>query len=159
MHHRKKLSTLPDHANTLEEIAETNGESFYRGALAQKIEDASIEGGGFLRKTDLEKHKTLWVEPLSISVGDANFYELPPNGQGIAALIAMKIVEATKIDLSDCDKPRVLHVQIEAMMRNHALTGGCFVISASRVLLMQQNQRRSNILMAWRFPPARMTSR
>ncbi|MDG1137308.1 MAG: gamma-glutamyltransferase family protein [Phycisphaerales bacterium] len=115
-----QLITLPDHANTLEEIAETNGESFYRGALAQKIEDASIEGGGFLRKTDLEKHKTLWVEPLSISVGDANFYELPPNGQGIAALIAMKIVEATKIDLSDCDKPRVLHVQIEAMKRAFA---------------------------------------
>ncbi len=112
--------TLPDHANTLEEIAKTKGESFYRGALAQKIEDAAIEGGGFLRKTDLKKHQTVWVEPLSISVGDADFYELPPNGQGIAALIAMKIVQATGIDLSDCDNPMVLHTQIEAMKRAFA---------------------------------------
>lgn len=115
-----QLITLPDHANTLEEIAETKGESFYRGALAQKIEDASIEGGGYLRKTDLEDHQTVWVEPLSVSVGDADFYELPPNGQGIAALIAMKIVQATGLNVSDCDKPDVLHVQIEAMKRAFA---------------------------------------
>jgi gamma-glutamyltranspeptidase / glutathione hydrolase len=115
-----QLITLPDHANTLEEIAETKGESFYRGSLAQKIEEAAIEGGGFLRKIDLEEHQSIWVEPLSISVGDANFYELPPNGQGIAALIAMKIVESTGIDLTNCDNPEVMHVQIESMKRAFA---------------------------------------
>jgi len=115
-----QLITLPDHANTLEEIAETKGESFYRGALAQKMQEAAIEGGGYLRKTDLEEHQSLWVEPLSISVGDADFYELPPNGQGIAALIAMKLVQATGIDLTDCDRPEMMHVQIESMKRAFA---------------------------------------
>ena len=90
-----QLVTLPDHANTLQEIAETKGESFYAGDLAQQMDDAAIAGGGFLRKEDLEAHRSEWVEPLSIHVGDAQFYELPPNGQGIAALIAMKIVQET----------------------------------------------------------------
>ncbi|HIA72369.1 MAG TPA: gamma-glutamyltransferase family protein [Phycisphaerales bacterium] len=112
-----QLITLPDHANTLQEIAETNGESFYRGNLANKMDEASKAGGGFLRKEDLAAHESEWVSPLAIGVGDATFYELPPNGQGIAALIAMKIVQESKVDLSDCDNPSVLHIQIEAMKR------------------------------------------
>jgi len=115
-----QLITLPGHANTLEEIAETAGESFYNGALAEQIDAASQKNGGFLRKADLENHTSEWVEPISVQVGDAKFYELPPNGQGIAALIAMKIVEANGVDLSDCDDPKVLHVQIEAMKRAFA---------------------------------------
>jgi gamma-glutamyltranspeptidase/glutathione hydrolase len=114
--------TLPDHANTLQEIAETNGESFYRGELAQKIDEASRASGGFLRKEDLAAHKSEWVSPLSIEVGNASFYELPPNGQGISALIAMKIVQESNIDLSNCDDPKVLHIQIEAMKRAFADT-------------------------------------
>ncbi|MBC8309716.1 MAG: gamma-glutamyltransferase family protein [Phycisphaerales bacterium] len=112
--------TLPDHANTLEEICETKGESFYRGNLARQMDAASLAGGGYLRKEDLEAHKSEWVEPLSVEVGDSKFYELPPNGQGIAALIAMKIVEETGIDLTNCDTPEVLHIQIEAMKRAFA---------------------------------------
>ena len=115
-----QLIKLPDHANTLQEIAETNGESFYRGSLSEKIDAASQEGGGFLRKEDLGAHKSEWVEPLAINVGDVRFYELPPNGQGIAALIAMKIVQETGVDLSNCDNPKVLHIQIEAMKRAFA---------------------------------------
>ncbi|MDP7005668.1 MAG: gamma-glutamyltransferase family protein [Phycisphaerales bacterium] len=114
---------LPYHANTLEEIAETSGESFYQGNLADQIDAASIAGGGFLRKEDLESHRSFWVEPMSIDVGDSGnikFYELPPNGQGIAALIAMKLVQEVGIDLSDCDDPEVLHIQIEAMKRAFA---------------------------------------
>ncbi len=115
-----QMVTLPDHANTLEEIAKTKGESFYRGNLAQKMEDAAINDGGYLRKSDLDEHQSTWVEPLSTDVGDSTFYELPPNGQGIAALIAMKIVESTGMDLSNCDNPGVLHVQIESMKRAFA---------------------------------------
>jgi gamma-glutamyltranspeptidase/glutathione hydrolase len=117
------LITLPDHAKTLQEIAETKGESFYRGALAEKIDKASQDGCGFLRKEDLEAHTSEWVEPMSISLGDSTgttFYELPPNGQGIAALIAMKIVLESSVDLSDCDSSKVLHIQIEAMKRAFA---------------------------------------
>ncbi len=111
---------LPDHANTLEEIAETKGESFYRGNLADQMDAASKAGGGYLRKGDLETHNSVWVDPLSVEVGESKFYELPPNGQGIAALIAMKIVDAIGIDLTNCDTPEVIHVQIEAMKRAFA---------------------------------------
>jgi len=109
--------TLPDHANTLQDIATTRGESFYRGVIAEKIDEASREHGGFLRKEDLANHKSIWVEPLSVEIDGARISELPPNGQGIAALIALKIVEATGIDMAMCDSPKVLHVQIEAMKR------------------------------------------
>lgn len=115
-----QLITFPDHATTLEEISNTNGESFYHGNLADQMDMASQENGGFLRKADLEEHTSEWVEPLSVSVGDAKFYELPPNGQGIAALIAMKIVEENGVDLTNCDDPNVLHIQIEAMKRAFA---------------------------------------
>ncbi len=118
-----QLIKLPDHADTLEEIVETNGASFYTGNLAEQMDKAAREGGGFLRKADLSSHRSEWVEPLSISVGHSSntkFYELPPNGQGIAALIAMKIVQESGIDLSNCDDPRVLHIQIESMKRAFA---------------------------------------
>lgn len=115
-----QLIKLLDHANTLQEIAETKGESFYLGALAEKIDAASQVGGGFLRKEDLEAHKSEWVDPLSIEVGETSLYELPPNGQGIATLIAIKIVQATGVDLANCDNPVVLHIQIEAMKRAFA---------------------------------------
>lgn len=115
-----QLVKLPDHASTLQDIADTKGESFYRGTLAQQIDIASKEGGGFIRAEDLASHTSQWVTPLAVHVGDAKFYELPPNSQGIAALIAMDIVQATKIDLTDCDDPKVLHVQIESMKRAFA---------------------------------------
>ena len=109
------LIKLPNHAETLKEIAMTHGDSFYRGAIADKIEKASIEQGGYLRKVDLESHQPIWVEPISINVDGHMFSELPPNGQGIAALIAMKILQQLDIDLSKVDDPEVLHAQIEAM--------------------------------------------
>ena len=109
------LIKLPNHAETLKEIAMTHGDSFYQGAIADKIEKASIEQGGYLRKVDLESHQPIWVKPISINVDGHIFSELPPNGQGIAALIAMKILQQLDIDLSKVDDPEVLHAQIEAM--------------------------------------------
>lgn len=115
-----QLVRLPDHAATLQEIAETNGESFYRGDIAQQIDAASQAEGGLLRHEDLASHSVEWVDPMSIKVGHATLHELPPNGQGIAALIALKMLQKTETDLSDCDDPRVIHMQIEAMKRAFA---------------------------------------
>lgn len=110
-----QLVHLPDHATTLQDIATTNGESFYRGTLATQIDAASQADGGLLRADDLASHTCEWVDPISINLGDASLFELPPNGQGIAALIALKILLAMDVDLSNCDDPRVIHIQIEAM--------------------------------------------
>ena len=113
---------LPHHGETLASISESRGDSFYNGAIADKIDAASKNEGGLIRKEDLQDHKCQWVEPLSINVEGHVLSELPPNGQGIAALIAMKILQAMEIDLSNCDDPNVLHVQIEAMKRAFADT-------------------------------------
>ncbi|MBI69877.1 MAG: gamma-glutamyltransferase [Phycisphaerae bacterium] len=109
------LIKLPHHAETLKDIASTHGDSFYRGALAEEMHKASIEQGGYLRKEDLKSHQPVWVDPISINVDGHVFSELPPNGQGIAALIALKILQKLDIDLSKVDEPEVLHAQIEAM--------------------------------------------
>ena len=114
--------TLPNHASTLDEIAKSKGQSFYQGNLANKIDAESQVAGGLLRKSDLSSHQCEWVKPLTINVGGHAFSELPPNGQGLAALIAMRILQIADVDMSNCDTPYVLHMQIEAMKRAFADT-------------------------------------
>ncbi|MBC8202726.1 MAG: gamma-glutamyltransferase family protein [Planctomycetes bacterium] len=115
-----ELMRLPDHADTLQEIADTKGESFYRGRLATQMHDSSMREGGFLRLDDLASHACAWVDPIGVTCGKNTLYELPPNGQGIAALIALEILQLLEIDLSCCDTSEVLHVQIESMKRAFA---------------------------------------
>jgi gamma-glutamyltranspeptidase / glutathione hydrolase len=107
----------PDLAATLEEIAASKNESFYRGALASRIAAASRDAGAALTADDLAEHAPDWVEPLAIKYRDVELHEIPPNGQGIAALIALGILE--HFDLAklaiDVDTPESVHLQIEAM--------------------------------------------
>ena len=81
------------HAATLEEIADTQGESFYRGGLAEKISAFSIKHGGFIRENDLGAFSPKWVEPISVNYRGYDVWELPPNGQGLVALIALNILK------------------------------------------------------------------
>jgi len=106
-----EIYTLKDHARTLEEIAQTKGESFYRGNLADKIHNFFEEHNGFLRKSDLESFKSEWVEPVSANYRDYHIWEIPPNGQGIAALIALNILKAYDIGPDELS----YHRQIEAI--------------------------------------------
>ncbi|MBW1963330.1 MAG: gamma-glutamyltransferase [Deltaproteobacteria bacterium] len=104
-----------DQANTLQEIARTNGESFYRGKLAEQIVACSKQQAGALTLDDLATHSAQWVDPISQKYRGYTLHEIPPNGQGIAALIALGILE--QFDLSDyqVDSVEALHLQIEAM--------------------------------------------
>jgi gamma-glutamyltranspeptidase/glutathione hydrolase len=106
-------------AKTLRELAETGGESFYRGGIAQKIVAHSIDTGGCLEENDLADHHSDWVEPLSIDWMDVTLFELPPNGQGIAALIALGILHKLPSDLASFlarpNSPEGIHLQVEAM--------------------------------------------
>jgi gamma-glutamyltranspeptidase/glutathione hydrolase len=104
---------LPDAAATLREIAASGGESFYRGALAARIEQAAIDAGGAMRRSDLEQHKADWVEPLRQSYRDVALHEIPPNGQGLAAQIALGIL--AHFDPPALDSADAMHLQIEAM--------------------------------------------
>jgi len=102
-----------NHAQTLKNLAETNCESFYRGALAEKIDDFFKRNDGFLRKRDLESYAPRWVNPISINYRGYDVHEIPPNGQGLIALQALKIAEGFAFDSPE--KSSDLHRQIESM--------------------------------------------
>ena len=102
----------PLHAKTLREIAETHGESLYRGALAEALARFSGDTGGLITLEDLKAHAPEWVAPLSTEYKGLTVWELPPNGQGVAALLALNLLEGFDLRPED---PVSYHVQIEAM--------------------------------------------
>ncbi|MEI2415745.1 gamma-glutamyltransferase [Orrella sp. JC864] len=102
-------------ARTLREIAETGGASFYRGELARRIADFAARTGGALTADDLAAHEAEWVQPISQRFRDVHLHEIPPNGQGIAALIALGILEHFDLESMGRDSADYYHVSIEAM--------------------------------------------
>ncbi|MBR5343558.1 MAG: gamma-glutamyltransferase family protein [Oscillospiraceae bacterium] len=108
-----ELVRLPDHAATLRSIGESRGESFYRGETARKIDAASRADGGYLRFEDLAAYEPSWVEPLRLSYRGCEVCEIPPNGQGIVALLALNILR--NFEPGDREDPETCHRQIEAV--------------------------------------------
>ena len=106
---------LPDHAATLEEIGKTGAESFYSGDLARVIDEKSRKYGGYLRYEDLAAHQAEWVEPARVNYRGYEVCEIPPNGQGIAALMALNILKEFSFQESSRDSVQTCHRQIEAM--------------------------------------------
>lgn len=103
----------PDMAATLREIAATKGESFYRGAIADKIDAFFKAHNGFLTKEDLAAYRPEWVEPISVNYRGYDVWELPPNGHGITVLMALQILKGFEFAERDCVE--TMHRQIEAM--------------------------------------------
>ncbi|MFC2947335.1 gamma-glutamyltransferase family protein [Virgibacillus sediminis] len=108
-----EIWSSPNHANTLEEIAETKAESFYRGALAEKIAAFSEENGGYLREEDLADHQPEWVEPIKVNYRGYDVWEIPPSGQGIVALEALNILKG--FEFPEKESPETYHKQMEAI--------------------------------------------
>lgn len=115
------LIMLPDHASSLRLIAETKGETFYRGRLAEAMVKDSDLHGGCLTLDDLNSHSAEWVETLSQSLGDAELHEIPPNGQGLLALIALGISRKLRIEQYAPDSLDSVHFQIEAARLAYAV--------------------------------------
>ena len=105
----------PPHAATLQAIAETGGEAFYRGRLAETIARAAAENKAALSLDDLAAHAPEWVEPLSVPFQGYRVHELPPNGQGLAALIALGILERLDIDDLAIDGVEMQHLVVEVL--------------------------------------------
>ncbi|HKS98206.1 MAG TPA: gamma-glutamyltransferase family protein [Rugosimonospora sp.] len=103
----------PDAARTLRLIAESGAEDFYRGKIAEGIVDAAERTGGLLRASDLAAHESTWVDPIRARYHGYDVWEIPPNGQGIAALVALSILDG--VDLPGTDPMRRRHWQIEAI--------------------------------------------
>jgi gamma-glutamyltranspeptidase / glutathione hydrolase len=106
----------PDQAATLAAIAASHGEAFYRGHLAEAIAAHARAAGGLLSEGDLAAHRADWVGTLGSDWGGHTLHEIPPNGQGIAALIALGILRHVPgFREHAVDSVAWLHLQIEAM--------------------------------------------
>jgi len=108
-----ELWSSTGHARTLQKIADTNARTFYDGVIADRIDAYSKECGGFLSKEDLKAFKPEWVEPISANYRGYDVWEIPPNGQGLIALMALNILKEFDFDCKDCAD--TLHKQIEAI--------------------------------------------
>jgi gamma-glutamyltranspeptidase/glutathione hydrolase len=103
------------HSLALQKIAATKGEAFYKGELAEKLEAHARKHGGAMRAADLAAHKCDWVEPLTMDYRGYTLHELPPNGQGIVALMALGMLEHFDMRSHPLDGADSLHLQIEAV--------------------------------------------
>lgn len=110
-----EIVALPDHARTLRALAQSYCEEFYRGKIAQQIVRFSQETGGFLCEQDLKEHSSTWVEPIHTSYRGYEVWEIPPNTQGIVALIGLNILEGFELTQHPRDSVESFHLQIEAL--------------------------------------------
>lgn len=102
------------HARTLERIAASRGADFYGGELAAQIDRHARETGGLLRADDLAGHASEWVQPIRARYRGHDVWEIPPNGQGITALIALGVLDGLNLPPAR-DDAAGLHLQIEAI--------------------------------------------
>jgi len=101
-------------ANTLEKIGKEGRDVFYRGEMAEKMVKYLHEQGGFFTMKDFEDHHSDWVEPVSTNYRGYDVWELPPNGQGIAALQMLNILENFDLKNMGFGSPEYIHLFIEA---------------------------------------------
>ena len=101
-------------ANTLDKIVKGGRNEFYRGSIARDIDAFMKEQGGFLSYDDLSRHHSEWVEPVNTSYRGYEVWELPPNGQGIAALEMLNILEGYDISSMGFGSADYIHVFTEA---------------------------------------------
>ena len=110
-----ELFKFPAAAKGLRAIAQSKGQAFYGGEIAQAIERFSREHGGSITARDFANYKAEWVTPIAQNYRGYTLHEIPPNGQGIAALIALGILENFDIASLAVDGVDSQHLQIEAM--------------------------------------------
>ncbi len=104
----------PNLANTYRAIAQQGAAAFYQGRIADELDQFSRSVGGFLTKEDLASHRNEWVAPVSVHYRGYDVWELPPNGQGIAALQMLNLLEPFDIQSMGWGSPEYLHLLIEA---------------------------------------------
>jgi gamma-glutamyltranspeptidase/glutathione hydrolase len=104
----------PDLARTLRAIAADGGDAFYRGVVARQILKCSADRGGAFTAADLSEYEAEWVTPLTTNYRGWDVYEIPPNSQGIAALVMLNILEGFPIGDYGHGTAETLHTLIEA---------------------------------------------
>ncbi len=110
-----EIMKIPTLANTFRELAEHGKQGFYRGRVATAIIALLESMGGVMTLEDLENHYNTYDEPISVNYKGIDVYEIPPNGQGITALIALNILEEYDFTSMNHSSVKHLHLMIEAM--------------------------------------------
>jgi gamma-glutamyltranspeptidase/glutathione hydrolase len=105
----------PELASTFEAIVAGGAQEFYRGALAHRIVTALARDGAFLSHADMAAHQSEWVVPAHATYRGYDVYECPPNGQGLTALIALRMLEGFDLSQYPPHSAQALHIQIETM--------------------------------------------
>ncbi len=113
--HPGEIFSLPEQAQTLRLIGESNGEAFYRGEIARRIARHAEATGGYLAEADLAAHRAEWVKPVRMTYRGFDVWEIPPNGQGIVALMALGILEGFDLPSLGRASADELHLIIEAL--------------------------------------------
>lgn len=109
-----EIMRLPGLARSLATIAAGGADVFYRGEIADALVACSNEHGGVLARQDLEQHTSSWVTPIHTDYRGHRVCEIPPNGQGIAALIGLNVLENFDLSQHELGSPENLHRRIEA---------------------------------------------
>jgi gamma-glutamyltranspeptidase/glutathione hydrolase len=126
-----EVASNPNLGATLRAIAAGGRDAFYRGPVAEKIVDAVRSRGGVMSMRDLADHRSEWVKPLSVRYQGYDFYEIPPNGQGLTALLMLNLVEGMNLRGWGHNSADYLHHLVEAKKlafadRNHYIADPTF---------------------------------
>lgn len=111
----RQVVRLPGLARTFERVAEGGPEAFYNGPIADAIIRTLEPLGSLLARDDLRRHQSTWSEPITTDYRGVTVHEHPPNGQGIAALIALNIAEGWDLSGLAWESPERIHLTVEAM--------------------------------------------
>ena len=147
-----KLFKNPGQADSLRKIADSEGESFYCGELAKKIVEHAKNTGGLIAIEDLENHQVIWEKPLTIEYKGLTLHELPPNCQGLTALIALGILKNYNLSQFEPDSSESIHLQIEAMKLafsdayRYISDNSCLEFDPSLILSPNYLENRANLI-------------
>ena len=111
---RGEIFRNPQLASTLDKIAKGGRDAFYKGDIARAIDAFMKKNGGFLSYRDMSEHSSEWLEPVSVNYRGYDVWELPPNGQGIAALQMLNILEGFDFSKTTFGSPEHIHLFVEA---------------------------------------------
>ncbi len=113
--HPGEIFRNPGLARTFDQIARGGKRAFYEGPIAESISAVIQEAGGCLMQTDLAAHHSTWEEPIQVTYRDLHIWECPPNGQGLAALLALNLLEGFDLPGLPPLSAQRLHLEIEAL--------------------------------------------
>jgi len=162
-----ELWRFADQARTLEDIARSRGASFYEGRLAEAIVAFSAANGGVLSNDDLREHRCAWVEPVGVDYGGHAVHEIPPNGQGIAALMALGMLDSLPYAETAPGSAARMHLEIEAMrlafadLHAHVADPAHMRVTPAQLLdrgYLRQRARRIDPRRAGSHPPGQPAS-